>query len=154
MSGIHHFETFLLSSILLNITPGSDTIFILTRSIAQGRSAGIVSALGIGTGNLVHTLFAALGLSYVIASSPLVFSIIQYAGAGYLVFIGITMLSTNVIANSVLKTENHKPLLIIYRDGAITNVLNPKVALFFLAFLPQFISTEATNLFFPLYYWV
>lgn len=149
MSGIHHFETFLISGIILNITPGSDTIFILTRSIAQGRSAGIISALGIGTGNLVHTFLAAFGLSYVISTSPLIFSIIQYAGAGYLVYLGITMLRMKVNSTAALKTEEQQSLATIYRDGVVTNVLNPKVALFFLAFLPQFISPESVNNFIP-----
>lgn len=149
MSGIHHFETFLLSGIMLNITPGSDTIFILTRSIAQGRSAGIASALGIGTGNLVHTLLAAFGLSYVIATLPILFSIIQYAGAGYLIFLGITMLRTKVTSSADLNTEKQQSLAKIYRDGVVTNVLNPKVALFFLAFLPQFITAESADNFVP-----
>lgn len=80
MVGLQHYETFLLAAILLNITPGNDTIYILSRTIAQGRKAGIMSVLGIGTGSLVHTFFAAIGLSVIIAQSPVLFNIIKYAG--------------------------------------------------------------------------
>ena len=89
MTGILHFETFLLTGMLLNITPGNDTIFILSRSIAQGRKAGIVSALGIGTGSIIHTLLAAFGLSLIIAESILIFNIIKYAGVAYIIYVGI-----------------------------------------------------------------
>lgn len=88
MTGIIHFETFLLTGILLNLTPGNDTIFILTKSIGQGRKAGIVSALGIGTGNIVHTVLAAFGLSLIIAKSIFLFNTIKFIGAGYLIYLG------------------------------------------------------------------
>lgn len=147
MDGILHFETFLLTGILLNITPGNDTIFILSSSIAQGRKAGIISALGIGTGCLVHTLLAAFGLSVVIAKSMLLFNIIKYAGAVYLVYMGYKMLTDKsgftggVIHNTELTARYFK----IYRDAILTNLLNPKVALFFIAFLPQFIEPGMKN---------
>jgi len=92
MTGIINFETFLLAGILLNITPGNDTIFILTRSIAQGKKAGIMSVLGIATGSIIHTTFAAFGLSVIISESIVAFSILKYAGAAYLIFIGYKML--------------------------------------------------------------
>ena len=141
MIGITQFETFLITGVLLNITPGNDTIFILTRSIAHGRKAGIMSVLGIATGSMIHTFLAAFGLSVIISKSMLAFNIIQYAGAAYLFYIGYAML----IEKALLNTENavaHKTTdyLKIYRDGVFTNVLNPKVALFFIAFLPQFID--------------
>ncbi|HEY3403954.1 MAG TPA: LysE family translocator [Ohtaekwangia sp.] len=150
MSGIINFETFLLAGILLNLTPGNDTIFILTRSIGQGKKAGIISALGVGAGNVIHTLLAAFGLSLIIAKSVLLFNVIKYAGAGYLLYIGFKML----IDRSPLKTDGiHTTGAIdhgkIFRDGVITNVLNPKVALFFIAFLPQFIDVNARNTMFP-----
>ncbi len=141
MIGINHYETFLFAGILLNLTPGNDTIYILSRSIAHGRNAGILSALGIGSGSVVHTLFAALGLSIIISKSILVFSIIKYLGAAYLIYIGIKMiidkskLSLNSSEKSFQKKSKH-----IYRDAALTNILNPKVAMFFIAFLPQFIE--------------
>ena len=146
MNGIQHFETFLVAGILLNLTPGSDTFFILSRSIAQGRNSGIVSALGIGTGNLVHTLFAALGLSLILAQSPLLFSSIKFAGAGYLIYMGINMIRTKQTNGPSAQNEQRTSLVKIYSDGLITNVLNPKVALFFLAFLPQFVSGESKSI--------
>lgn len=146
MTGITNFETFLLSGILLNLTPGNDTIFILSKSIGQGKKAGIVSALGISTGSVVHTILAAFGLSLIISKSILLFNVIKYAGAAYLFYIGIKMimdrsqLQTNAIAYG--GTVNYRR---IYADAVITNVLNPKVALFFIAFLPQFIDTTYRN---------
>jgi RhtB (resistance to homoserine/threonine) family protein len=150
MTGIIHFETFLLAGILLNVTPGNDTIFILTKSIGQGRKAGIVSALGIGTGSLVHTFLAAFGLSLIIAKSILLFNIIKFAGAAYLLYIGYKMLTDK----SQLKTDDlissgTVNYLKIYRDGIFTNILNPKVALFFIAFLPQFIDPNLESTVLP-----
>ncbi|AMP98532.1 Homoserine lactone transporter [Pedobacter cryoconitis] len=150
MTGIINFETFLLTALLLNITPGNDTIFILSRSIAQGRKAGIISALGIGTGTLIHTLLAAFGLSIIIAESIILFNIIKYAGAAYIIYIGLKMLfgksQLSTVINTSKKTSNY---LKVYRDGIITNVLNPKVALFFIAFLPQFIDPALKNTVWP-----
>jgi threonine/homoserine/homoserine lactone efflux protein len=150
MTGIIHFETFLLTGILLNLTPGNDTIFILTRSIGQGKKAGIISALGIGTGSIVHTVSAAFGLSIVIAKSILVFNIIKYAGAVYLIYLGYKMLTDG----RQLNTNNEAPTksvdyFKIYRAAIITNLLNPKVALFFIAFLPQFIDPTLSNTVLP-----
>ncbi len=146
MTGIIHFETFLLTGILLNLTPGNDAIYILTKSIGQGKNAGIVSALGIGTGCLVHTILAAFGLSLIIAQSILLFNIIKYAGAVYLLYMGYKMLvdSSKLAMNQAVMSENIDYWK-IYRDGIITNVLNPKVALFFIAFLPQFIDPNLKN---------
>lgn len=150
MTGIIHYETFILTGILLNITPGNDTIFILSRSMAQGKKAGFMSVLGIATGSLIHTTLAAFGLSMIIAKSILVFSIIKYAGAAYLLYIGYQMLtdktSLNTDTSFSKKSINLKK---IYRDGVITNVLNPKVALFFISFLPQFIDSSVSNTVLP-----
>jgi RhtB (resistance to homoserine/threonine) family protein len=143
MFGITNFAAFLIAGILLNITPGSDTMYILGRSIAQGKKAGIVSVLGISTGALIHTLFAGLGLSVVIAQSPLAFNIVKYLGAIYLFYLGGTML-INAAKNNfqIQQIEEELDLKKIYYSGILTNVLNPKVALFFLAFLPQFVSSQ------------
>ena len=150
MTGIIHFETFLLTGILLNLTPGNDTIFILSKSIGQGKKAEIISALGIGTGSIVHTILAAFGLSIIIAKSILLFNIIKYAGAVYLFYIGFKMLTDKSQLNTDTSTENISPnYLKIYRDGIFTNVLNPKVALFFIAFLPQFIDPTIKNAVLP-----
>jgi len=151
MSGVINFEAFILTGILLNLTPGNDTIFILSKSIGQGRKAGIVSALGIGAGCIVHTILAAFGLSLIIAKSLLLFNVIKYAGAAYLLYVGYKML----VDKSLLPAEkiNTVPTVKywkIFRDGMFTNVLNPKVALFFIAFLPQFVDPASTNTVIPL----
>ncbi len=150
MTGIIHFETFLIAGILLNLTPGNDTIFILTKSIAQGRKAGIMSVLGIATGSLVHTTLAALGLSIIIAKSVLAFTIVKYAGAAYLLYLGFRMFFDQSKFNGNIPTGVRKinPLK-IYRDAVLTNVLNPKVAMFFIAFLPQFIDPGYRNSILP-----
>jgi RhtB (resistance to homoserine/threonine) family protein len=144
MLGIQHYETFLVAGILLNLTPGNDTIYILSRTIAQGRKAGILSVLGIGTGSLVHTFFAAVGLSIIIAKSPVLFNIIKYAGAAYLFYIGIRMIlsKSSMIKLDHPEDEKYKK---IYWQAVLTNILNPKVALFFISFLPQFINPTYSN---------
>ncbi len=144
MVGLQHYETFLLAAILLNITPGNDTIYILSRTIAQGRKAGIMSVLGIGTGSLVHTFFAAIGLSVIIAQSPVLFNIIKYAGAVYLFYIGVSMILSKSSVINLLTPKNEKYHK-IYLQAVLTNVLNPKVALFFISFLPQFIDPTYSN---------
>jgi RhtB (resistance to homoserine/threonine) family protein len=150
MTGIIHFETFIIAGILLNLTPGNDTIFILTKSIAQGRKAGILSVLGIATGSLIHTTLAALGLSIIIAKSVLAFTIVKYAGAAYLLYIGFKMITDRSRLDTTISTSTPKiNLLKIYRDAVLTNVLNPKVAMFFIAFLPQFIDPHYQNSIIP-----
>lgn len=148
MFGITNFETFLIAAILLNITPGADTIYILSRSISQGKKAGILSAFGISTGSLVHCIIAAFGLSVIIAQSANAFITIKYLGAAYLIFLGVKALLTKsrnefeLEQVHIKKVSNRK----VYISGILTNMLNPKVALFFLAFLPQFIDPNyATN---------
>lgn len=146
MFGIVNFEAFLLAGILLNLTPGSDTMYILGRSISQGKKAGLLSALGISTGALVHTILAALGLSIILAQSATAFNLIKYLGALYLVYLGIRMIlskpKSDLNLNEGLKIHDNRK---IYLSGIVTNILNPKVALFFLAFLPQFIDPNYSN---------
>jgi threonine/homoserine/homoserine lactone efflux protein len=145
MFGIENYYTFLFAGIILNLTPGADTIYIISRSAAQGRRAGIASVLGIMTGSMIHTTFAAVGLSMILATSALAYEIVKYAGAGYLIYLGIKMLvlkSGTFITQNELKEDR---LIEIYRQGVLTNVLNPKVALFFLSFLPQFINPQYTK---------
>ncbi|MBN2744350.1 MAG: LysE family translocator [Marinilabiliaceae bacterium] len=146
MFGIHHYIGFVLAGVVLNITPGTDTIYILTRSITQGRRAGVFSVLGIATGCLVHTLLAAFGLSVVLAQSPMLFGLVRYAGVAYLVYLGIRMLASRSSLLDVAEQslEGHN-LTKIYRQGLLTNVLNPKMALFFLSMLPQFIDPQSAN---------
>jgi threonine/homoserine/homoserine lactone efflux protein len=139
--GIENYLGFILAGIILNLTPGADTMYILTRSIAQGRRAGFVSVYGIGTGILVHTILASFGLSIILAKSATAFMIVKYLGVGYLVFLGIMMIiSKNNSFDSKVQKMEQLDLRKIYRQGVVTNVLNPKVALFFLAFMPQFIN--------------
>jgi threonine/homoserine/homoserine lactone efflux protein len=141
MYGIENYIGFIVAGILLNLTPGTDTMYILTRSITQGRRAGIYSVLGITSGGLIHTTFAAFCLSIILAKSALAFSIVKYIGVTYLVYLGIKMITekNNLFDNKSQKIET-TDLFKIYRQGLITNVLNPKVALFFLSLLPQFIN--------------
>lgn len=144
MFGIHDFSVFIVTGILLIITPGPDTFYILGRSMAQDRSSGIASALGVGAGSLVHTLAAALGLSTIIAASATAFLAVKVAGAVYLVYLGVRMLLKHSSASSIPTAFSSSGFFAVFRQGLLTNVLNPKVALFFLAFMPQFI-TETSN---------
>ena len=150
MTGILHFETFLIAGILLNLTPGNDTLFILSKSIAQGRKAGTLSVLGIATGSLIHTTLAALGLSIIIAKSVLAFTIVKYAGAVYLLYIGVRMFADRSKLDANISMSGKKiDAVKLYRDAVLTNVLNPKVAMFFIAFLPQFIDPGYQNSILP-----
>jgi threonine/homoserine/homoserine lactone efflux protein len=132
---------FASAGLLLNITPGPDMIYCATRSMGQGKAAGVVSALGIGGGGLIHTMMAALGLSAVIMYSSTAFQIIKLAGAAYLIYLGIRLILAGRNADAVKKLPE-AGLFHIFRQGVVTNVLNPKVALFFLSFLPQFVHPE------------
>ncbi len=135
---------FAVASVVLALTPGPDMVYIATRSAAQGRIAGVVSTLGIHAGVLVHTFAAALGLSALIAASAVAFSVVKYAGAAYLIYLGIQTLLSSTETVEVKTTEPAK-LKSIFYQGLVTNVLNPKVILFFLAFLPQFIDPARGN---------
>ena len=144
MFGIHDFPLFLASGILLNLAPGPDTAYILGRSIAQGRTAGIASAFGISVGSIFHTCAAALGLSAFLATSAWAFSAIKLIGGGYLVFLGIKLIlerGEQFFVPSGFRRFNSGAA---FWQGILTNLLNPKVALFFLAFLPQFIDPAST----------
>jgi len=150
MFGVQNFSLFLVSCILLNLTPGQDTMFIIGRSMAQGRKAGIISVLGIMTGVLIHTSFAALGLSAILATSSLAFSIVKYAGAGYLIWIGVDFLRNGRHDDKLEAVESKRlSSWTIYRQGVLTNLLNPKVSLFFLSFLPQFVDLQTEFVLIP-----
>ncbi|WP_415813470.1 LysE family translocator [Mesobacillus thioparans] len=142
MFGISHFEVFLMTAILLNLTPGTDTMYIVSRSISQGRTAGMYSALGITSGVVVHTLLAAFGLSVILTQSALLFNAIKIAGAIYLAYLGVKMIMDKSNGNEQKSLPIHSNRKIFFQ-GVVTNVTNPKVALFFLAFLPQFIHADA-----------
>jgi RhtB (resistance to homoserine/threonine) family protein len=145
MFGIHHFGLFLAAGILLNLTPGPDTAYILGRSIAQGREAGVASALGICVGSIFHTSAAALGLSAILATSAVAFSAIKLLGGAYLIFLGIKMLIDCRRGLNLPSNFRRCTTAAAFRQGVLTNVLNPKVALFFLAFLPQFIDPASST---------
>jgi RhtB (resistance to homoserine/threonine) family protein len=144
--GIHQLTLFIVSGLLLNIAPGPDSLLIMLRSAAQGARAGMLVALGIGAGTCVHILAAAFGLSALLTTSATAFTVVKLMGAAYLVYIGVGMLRARPAATL---TQAAPPTPIppgkIFLQGFLTNVLNPKVALFFLAFMPQFIDAAAPN---------
>ena len=146
MLGIHDLALFIVSGLLLNMMPGPDSLLIMLRSGSQGWRAGSVAALGIGTGTMVHVLAAALGLSALLSASAELFAIIKLMGALYLVYLGGSLLRQGVSSPVASEPAVSQPALSygrIFRQGLLTNVLNPKVALFFLAFVPQFIDPAA-----------
>ncbi len=145
MLGIHDYWLFVATGILLNITPGQDTFYVLGRSIAQGRRIGVASALGIGAGALVHSIAAALGLSAILMTSASAFLIVKLIGALYLVYLGARMLLSRATVIEAAAGANPVGAWAAFRQGVLSNVLNPKVALFFLALMPQFISPDSTE---------
>ncbi|WP_252109695.1 MULTISPECIES: LysE family translocator [unclassified Halomonas] len=144
MLDVHDLWLFLSASFLLWITPGPDTMYVLARTVSQGHLAGAVSVFGVSTGVLVHTLFAAIGLSAILATSALAFTVVKFAGAAYLIYLGIQALRSNhkLSASSGLSAQRRSQ---IFCQGFLTNLLNPKIAIFFLAFLPQFVAPESDN---------
>jgi threonine/homoserine/homoserine lactone efflux protein len=156
MFGIHDLTLFIISGLLLNIMPGPDSLLIMTRSATQGWRAGSAAALGIGAGTMIHIFAAALGLSALLATSAAAFTAVKWIGAAYIVYVGIGMLRARLrndmddmdnAAAQAVAARAAQPLAYrkIFFQGFLTNVLNPKVALFFLAFVPQFISAESTS---------
>jgi threonine/homoserine/homoserine lactone efflux protein len=137
--GIHSYVLFLLTCVLINLAPGQDTMFIIGRSLTGGQRAGITAALGIATGCVFHTLAAALGLSAILAASAAAFTAVKLAGAAYLVYLGVQLLRTRPLQDLAARDETMGSRS-AFVQGVLTNVLNPKVALFFLALLPQFID--------------
>ena len=146
MLGVHDLWLFVLSAFLLNVTPGPDTLYIVGRSTAQGLRGGVLAALGIGAGALVHVSAAALGLSAILAASATAFTAVKLAGAGYLLYVGVGLLrSKSPPARMDASGSCEFSMRGVFMQGFLTNVLNPKVALFFLAFLPQFVAAEASS---------
>jgi threonine/homoserine/homoserine lactone efflux protein len=147
MLGIHDLWLFIISGLLLNVIPGPDTAYIIGRSVQLGWRGGVAAALGIGAGCLVHVFSAAIGLSALLAASSAAFTLVKWAGAGYLCFIGVKMLlsrqqeppDNSATAGGAITLRQ------VFLQGALTNVLNPKVALFFLAFLPQFVGADSSH---------
>jgi RhtB (resistance to homoserine/threonine) family protein len=149
MFGITHFGFFLVAVFLLNVTPGPDTAYIVGRSVAQGRSAGLMSALGISAGCCVHSLACAFGLTAVLAASATAFTVIKFVGAIYLIYLGVRLVLTKsdggapqaVGAQQQRTSSAPKSMRQLFLQGFWTNVVNPKVVLFFVSFFPQFVST-------------
>ena len=131
---------FAMAATLLLLAPGPAVLYIVARSVEQGRIAGLTSVCGITTGTLVHVLAAALGLSALLASSALAFAVVKYVGACYLIYIGVRRIFSRSGAPAAQREMPRRSLGRLYRDGFIVNLLNPKTALFFLAFLPQFVD--------------
>ena len=140
--GIHDLPLFVVAGLLLNLTPGADLLYVAGNTATGGRRAGMLAALGIGAGCLVHVTLAALGLSALLAASDLAFTLVKWVGAAYLVWMGVGMLRSRGTAASTPSAID--PRRVFWR-GVLTNALNPKVALFFLAFLPQFIVPHGTH---------
>jgi threonine/homoserine/homoserine lactone efflux protein len=147
MFDTHDLWLFVVSGLLLNITPGPDTLYIVGRSSTQGWRAGAVAALGISAGTLVHICAAALGLSALLAASATAFTAIKLIGAAYLLYVGVSLIrSTGRVQSSAgSRLPQVASIQNIFLQGFLTNVLNPKVALFFLAFLPQFVGADASS---------
>jgi threonine/homoserine/homoserine lactone efflux protein len=155
--GIDHLGLFIAAGILLNLTPGPDVLYILSQGAKRGARAGSAAALGIVTGCFVHITAAALGVSALIAASSAAFTVLKWLGAAYLAYVGWTMLRAKKATTSVASSQDNTratgldlgfcqiSLKTIFINGFWTNVLNPKVALFFLAFVPQFIAPEAPH---------
>jgi threonine/homoserine/homoserine lactone efflux protein len=145
--GIHDLGLFVLSGLLLNITPGPDTLYIIGRSSSLGYKAGAVAALGIGTGTLVHISAAALGLSALLVASASAFTALKVVGAVYLVYVGFSLIRTPAAVQPAAADRDERSVSMrgIFLQGFLTNALNPKVALFFLAFLPLFVAADAPS---------
>lgn len=142
--GIHDLPLFIAAGLLLNITPGPDLLLIIGRATAQGVRAGVAAALGIAAGCLVHTAAVALGVAALLAASSVAFEVIKWAGAAYLAYLGLRLLLTRPAADAPAAATPSARAGAIFWQGFITNVLNPKVALFFLALLPQFVAPESS----------
>ncbi|NDI34923.1 LysE family translocator [Chengkuizengella sediminis] len=145
MFGIINYEVFLISGILLNLIPGTDTMYIIGRSISQGKKAGIYSVLGIISGSIVHTLLVAFGLSIILTKSLILFNVIKIIGALYLIYLGIRMFSDKTNLEADTSVKHHLKAGKIYMQGILTSLTNPKVALFFIAFLPQFVDVQSSG---------
>ncbi|MBI1882220.1 MAG: LysE family translocator [Chloroflexi bacterium] len=138
-----NFSLFVAASWALIIAPGPDMLYVITRGMSQGRKAGLLSALGVTLGILVHTVFAAMGLAMLLQTSALAFLAVKYIGALYLIYLGLKALKDK--SSFALLKPQAVNFRSIFWQGVLSNVLNPKVALFFLAFLPQFVNQNSGN---------
>lgn len=144
MFNFQNLYLFFIASLVLNLTPGNDMLYVASRSVSQGIKAGIVSAAGIFLGCFVHILAAVFGLSVIITKSASLFHLIKFAGAAYLIYLGIRALLSKPAVNTTYEGPNKANYFKLFKQGIITNALNPKVAIFFLSFLPQFIDPASS----------
>ncbi len=135
---------FILASVAVIVTPGQDMILVMSRSIAQGARAGVISAAGVSVGLVGHTLLAALGLGAVLRASEWLFTGIKLVGAAYLIYLGVQLLRSKA-HEMVISAQEARSLKQVFFNGAISNLMNPKIAVFYFAFLPQFVSPDATH---------
>jgi threonine/homoserine/homoserine lactone efflux protein len=146
MLGIENLGAFILTAIIVVITPGVDTIMVLTRSISKGKSSGLYSALGVSLGLLVHTCAASFGLSQILSKSAIAFSIVKYIGAAYLIYLGYRSFTDKSEQVEIKMTDTKVVgMKQMFFTALLSDILNPKIALFFLAFLPQFINSDEIN---------
>jgi len=135
---------FIAASLVLIATPGQDMVLVMSRSIAQGAAAGVVTAAGVSLGLVGHTVLATLGLGAILRTSEVLFTVLKFAGAGYLVYLAIGLLRTRN-AELLVGASAPRSLLRLFADGAFSNISNPKIAIFYFAFLPQFVSPGAVH---------
>jgi threonine/homoserine/homoserine lactone efflux protein len=135
---------FSLSSLLLIATPGQDMILVMSRSVAQGPKAGIITAAGVSVGLIGHTVLATLGLGAILRASELLFEVLKLVGAAYLIYLAVGLLGTRNAESLLGATSARSPSRMFF-DGAFSNISNPKIALFYFAFLPQFVVPQARN---------
>ena len=146
MFGVNDIWLFIISGITLNIMPGPDSLYIVSRSASQGFKAGSSAAFGTAAGILLHSFIAAVGLSAILTTSAIALTVLKMVGCAYLVYLGFSTLIKNGDRENIYHPSHRKiPLSKIFYQGFVTNILNPKVALFFLAFMPQFIDNDASN---------
>jgi threonine/homoserine/homoserine lactone efflux protein len=143
MPSTNNILLFMAAALALNLSPGPSILYILSRSVGQGREAGLVSVLGLATATLTHALAMALGLSTLFLYSPLAFAIVKYLGAAYLIYLGVSALLSRGAFHAATTGAAPLSLGTVYRQGVVTDLLNPKVALFFISFLPQFVDPSA-----------
>ena len=135
---------FLVTSLLVILIPGQDMVLVMSRGMTQGERAGIVTAAGVSTGLLGHTMLAALGLGALLLSSDLLFTVLKYIGAAYLTYLGFRLILTRE-SQLEIKGSSEKPLKRLFAEGALSNISNPKITIFYFAFLPQFLSLDTKD---------
>ena len=146
MTGVENFPAFIITAFIFEITPGLDTMFVLNKSLQQGKRSGLYATLGVNTGVLIHTLIGAVGITVLLASSPVGFGVVKYVGALYILYMGISGLKSkadifSLSPHSTAKNKGSKS----FWSGFVTNAFNPNVALFFIALFPQFIGADYLN---------